>query len=222
MRSQVKRVAEHLEELRRRMMRAALAFVAGVIVGYLVARPILHWILLWVGMPHVVATSVTEGFYAILRIAVVVGFGLSLPVILYEAAAFVLPGLLPHERRVVLLALVPAVALFLGGLAASFLWVVPAMLRVMLRFMGDGVRPFISLGNLFSFIINFTVPFGVVAELPLASWVLAAIGVLEGRWMRRQRKYAVMAAMTLAAALAPPDAVSMLVMALPIYLLYEV
>lgn len=222
MQSKVKPVDQHIEELRRRLWVAAAALAAGTGVGYAAARTVLHWALVRVGMPHVIAIGVTEGFYSILRIAFIIGLGLSLPVVLYEAAAFILPGLLPRERRVVLFSLVPAFLFFVGGVSAGFLWVAPAMLRVMLEFMGNGVQPQITLGNLFSFIVNVSLPFGFVAELPLATGVLAYLGILEPVWFKRQRKYALMLAFVAAAALAPPDAVSMLIMAMPIYLLYEV
>lgn len=221
MQHRLRPVDEHLEELRRRIWISVAALAVGVGVGYSVARPALHWALVHVGMPHVIAIGVTDGFYAILRIAFIIGLGLSLPVMLYEAAAFVLPGLVPRERRVVLVSIVPALLLFLGGVFAGFLWVVPAMLRVMMEFMGNGVQPQITLGNLFSFIVNVSLPFGIVAELPLVTGVLSYLGILEPAWLGHQRRYAVMAAFVAAAALAPPDAVSMLIMALPVYLLYE-
>jgi sec-independent protein translocase protein TatC len=213
---------DHLQELRVRILISLAAVVVGFGIGYVTARPVLAWILLRVGLPHgVIVTGVTEAFFAVLKIAFVIGLVLASPVILYQAAAFVFPGLLPHERRAVSILVVPGLLLFLAGMAAGFFWIVPVVLRIMLSFTGPDVRPFFTLGKLLSFIFNLTLPFGVIAELPLVAGALARLGILSPAWFERQRRYAVLIAFVLAAALAPPDAVSMLLMALPIYLVYE-
>lgn len=215
-------LTSHLEELRTRIFIILAAVLVGFGAGYTVARPVLHWILLRVGLGHgVIVTGVTEAFFAVLKIAFILGLVLASPVVLYQVAAFIFPGLLPHERRMVSLVVVPGVLLFAGGMAASFFWIVPVVLHIMISFTGHGIRALFTLGKLLSFIINLTLPFGIIAELPLVAGTLARLGLVSPSWFARQRRYAILLAFLMAAILAPPDAVSMLMMAIPIYLVYE-
>jgi sec-independent protein translocase protein TatC len=212
---------EHLEELRRRIFTMLVAVLAGFLAGYFVARPILHWVMTRVGVHHVVAIGVTETFFALLKVAFFVGMVLASPVILYQLAAFILPGLLPHERRVLYYVFGPGLVLFMAGMAGGFFWIVPLVLRIMVSFTGGGITAMFSISSLLSFVINLTLPFGIVAELPLVAGVLARLGIVTPTWLERQRRYAVLLAFLMAAILAPPDALSMILMAIPIYLVYE-
>jgi sec-independent protein translocase protein TatC len=115
----------------------------------------------------------------------------------------------------------PGLLLFVAGLAGGFFWIVPVVLRIMLSFTGHGIQALFTISNLLSFIINLTLPFGIVAEMPLIAGVLAWFGILTPRWVEHQRRYAVLIAFLIAAILAPPDAFSMILMAVPIYLVYE-
>jgi sec-independent protein translocase protein TatC len=211
----------HLEELRTRIGVMAGSVLAGFLAGYFVARPVLYWVMARVGVHHVVAIGVTETFFAILKVAFVIGILLASPIILYQLAAFILPGLLPHERRVLYWVFGPGILLFVAGMAGGFFWIVPIVLHIMMSFTGHGIEALFSISSLLSFVITLTVPFGIVAELPLVAGVLARFGLVSPRWFERQRRYAVVLAFLLAAILAPPDALSMILMAVPIYLIYE-
>ncbi|MBX5467440.1 MAG: twin-arginine translocase subunit TatC [Firmicutes bacterium] len=214
-------IAEHLEELRRRLavMLAAVAVAFGA--GFFYARPVVDWLVARSPLGRVVVTGVTEAFYGLIKVDVVMALVASSPVILYEIAAFVFPGLTEAEKRLVRWVAVPGLLLFLGGMAFGFFVFVPVVLHVMLAFTGQRIVPLWTLNSYLSFLIVLTVPFGVVVEMPLVTGVLAALGILEPKVLARYRRWAVLVAFLIAAILAPPDALSMLLMALPIYAVYE-
>ncbi len=216
-------LVDHLEELRSRLFKMLGAVAAGFIVGYIVARPVLRYILHVTDVHHVIVIDVAEAFFAVLRIAFIVGLVLASPVILYQAVAFVVPGLLPRERRILAVTLVPGVLLFAAGMAAGFYWVVPPVLHIMLSFAGPGISEDLRLSSLLSFVIGLTVPLGFVAEMPLVSGVLANLGILSPTWFARQRRYAVLLAFVVAAIITPPNtALAMLAVGGAVYAIYEV
>ena len=213
---------DHLEELRGRIFKGLLALVGGFVIGYLVAHPVLRYIIFVSGVQHVQVLDVAEAFFAIIKLALIIGFVIASPVIFYQAAAFVLPGLLPRERRILAVVFVPGVLLFAAGMAAGFYLVVPPVLRIMLSFAGPGIATNIRLQSLLAFVIGLSFPLGFVAELPLVSGVLANLGLVTPRWFGRQRRYAVLLAFVAAAIITPPNtALAMLAVGVAIYAIYE-
>lgn len=213
---------DHLEELRRRLALSLVAVGLCFGVGFFVSRPILNWFITQSPVHHVIVTGVTEAFFGIVKVDAFLSVAAASPVWLYQAAAFVLPGLTPAERRVVGAVVGPGVLLFAAGAAAGLFWFVPVVLRVMLSFTGGPVTAMWTLGKYLGFIFGLMIPFGLLAELPLVAGVLAHFGLLPPEVLGRGRRYAVLAAFVVAAILAPPDALSMVVVAIPLYLLYEV
>ncbi|CAB1128335.1 Sec-independent protein translocase protein TatC [Candidatus Hydrogenisulfobacillus filiaventi] len=212
---------DHLEELRSRIL-VMLGVVAVLFLGgFFFTRPILHWLIERSTLSHVIVTGVTEAFFSLIRVDFILALVLASPVILYEIAAFVFPGLTDQERRLVIWVLGPGLILFLLGSAAGFFWFVPVVLHVMISFTGNGIEPLFTLNNYLSFLVDLSLPFGVVAEMPLVSAVLARAGLLSPGFFRRNRRYALLLSFVVSAALAPPDAFSMLAMAVPIYLIFE-
>ncbi len=215
-------LTEHLTELRNRLFVILGAVAVVFLVGFVFTRPVLHWIIRHTPVHHVIVTGVTEAFFALIKLDFAMALILTSPLILYEVASFILPGLTQVERHVVGVVVGPGLGLFLLGTAAGYFFFVPIVLKVMLSFTGHGIQPMWRLGSLLSFIIDLSVPFGIVAELPLVSGVLAHLGLIQPRMFTRYRRYAILMAFFIAAILAPPDALSMTLMAIPIYLVYEV
>jgi sec-independent protein translocase protein TatC len=216
-------LVEHLEELRSRLFKMLGALAGGFVVGYIVARPVLRYILQITDIHHVIVVDVAEAFFAVLKIAFVVGLVVASPVIFYQVAAFVVPGLLPRERRLLGVVLAPGLLLFLAGMAAGFYWVVPPVLRIMLSFAGPGITPDLRLASLVAFVIGLTVPLGFVAEMPLVAGVLANLGILSPQWFARQRRYALLLAFVVAAIITPPNtALAMVAVGLAVYAIYEI
>ncbi len=215
-------VTEHLTELRNRLF-VMLGTVAIIfLVGFFYTRPVLHWIITHTPVHHVIVTGVTEAFFALIQLDLAMSLILASPLLLYEIAAFILPGLTATERRVVGVITGPGLILFIIGVAVGYFVFIPIVLRVMLSFTGNGIEPLWRLGSLLSFIIDLSVPFGIVAELPLISGVLSHLGLVHPTTFSRYRRYALLLSFFIAAILAPPDALSMTLMAVPIYLVYEV
>ncbi len=211
----------HLQELRGRLI-VVLGVVGGLfIVGYFAAKPILYWLIAHSLVHRLVVIGVTEAFFGVVRIDVVASLAVASPVILYEAAAFVFPGLTSSERRLVRWSLIPAWFLFFAGASLGFFGFVPVVLRIMLSFTGHGIRSLWTLSNYLSFVLDLSVPLGFVAELPLFAGLLSYAGILPPSLFARYRRQAIFAAFFVAAALAPPSALSMLLMAGPVYGIYE-
>ncbi|MCY0897839.1 MAG: twin-arginine translocase subunit TatC [Firmicutes bacterium] len=215
-------LTEHLTELRYRIT-VSLA-VVGVLflAGFFVSRPVLHWLIMRAHVKHIIVTGVPEAFFALIKVDLMMALIVASPVILYQVAAFVLPGLTPQERKVVGVVVGPGLVLFLIGMAGGFFIFVPLVLRVMLSFVGNGLSEYWTITNYLNFITYLTVPFGFLAELPLISGVMARIGLIQPAMFRRYRRYAIVIAFLIAAIVAPPDALSMLVIGGAIYLIYEV
>ncbi len=219
---------DHLEELRWRLLKSLLAIAVGTALGWFLAQ---HFDL--VGLlkrpiapllpdGRLVFTSPTEPLLLTLKLAFVVGVLLASPVVVYQAWAFLAPALYQRERRLIVPALTAGLGLFLLGAAACYRWVLPAALRVLFEFQRADLAPFITIDRYFAFATQLVVAFGVVTELPLVVTILAALGLVTPQFLARHRRYAVVIGALVAAFLTPPDALSMLLMLVPLLLLYEV
>jgi len=167
-------------------------------------------------------THPTEPFFITLKFAFVLGLVLSSPVVIYQAWAFLAPALYPREKRLIVPALSAGVVLFLGGATIAYLWVLPRALRVLFAFQQNVFDPIITAEGYFGFAAQIMIGFGVVTELPLVVVILAALGLVTPQLLARNRRYAIALSAVAAALLTPPDAVSMLIMMVPLLLLYEV
>lgn len=170
-----------------------------------------------------VVLSPLEIFFSYLYIAIVCGLFLGCPIWIYQAWAFIAPGLYAHERAFALPVVLSGSALFIaGGLFAYF-----AMFPVMFDFlvnqmMPDSVASSFTVDNYLGLLLRITVAFGVVFELPLAIAMLASVGLVDAPKLRKARKYAIVIAAVLGAVLTPADPISQLMMTIPLILFYEV
>jgi len=219
---------DHLEELRVRLLWSLGAVLVGALLGLwltmefgvmeLLVRPIQPY------LPNgrLIFTSPTEAFVTTFKVGLFLGVLLALPVIFYHFWRFVAPGLLEKERRVFIPAVTASLALFAVGVVLAFLVVIPVGLRFFLNFQREAFQPFISVGQYLSFTMHIALVFGLVFETPLLIILLSYLGVLSPRTLSRYRRHAIVVIAILSAVLTPsPDALSMLLMFLPFYLLYE-
>lgn len=219
---------DHVEELRWRILYSLLAIVIGTLIGWFVVE----WIDVIGALKRPIApllpggrlvfTGPADPFLITLKLAFVVGLILASPVIIYETWAFLAPALYPRERRLIIPSLTVGVALFLGGVAAAYFWVLPRALPVFFSFQRKDLAPMITANEYFGFVAPFMIAFGLAAELPLVITILAALGLVTSQFLARNRRYALVVSTVAAALLAPPDAVSMLFMMVPLWGLYEV
>jgi sec-independent protein translocase protein TatC len=219
---------EHLEELRWRLFRSAIALTLGALVGWLVVE---RYDVLGILMRPIVAqlptgklmvTGPAEGFFITMKLAVAVGLVLSSPVLIYQAWAFLVPALYDRERRVIVPSLVVGVVLFAAGAVACYFLVLPPALKMLLSFQRGHLEPIITADRYFAFAIPLVLAFGGIAELPLVMVILAGFGLVNAKFLARNRRYALVLAALISAFTAPPDALSMLVMMVPILVLYEI
>ena len=215
-------VYDHLEELRRRLLVSIIALVVGSSVAFFFATRILRFL---EGPMHGYTlhfTSPLEPLYALLKISVGTGLIVAGPILLYQAVAFVLPALARHERRLLYVYLPVATLLFFIGLAFGFFVFIPLVLQAMFRLSGTQLKPILTVGAYTSFLISFMLPFGAVFEMPVVVTLLVKLDILTAETLARGRRWALLASAFIAAVFAPPDPVTPLVMAAPIYLLFEI
>ncbi len=220
-------LSEHLEELRRRLIRSLIALGVGTGLCYNWAEDIYKALLrpLLVQLPgnsRLIFTELTEAFLTYFKVALWGGFILSSPVIFYHLWRFVSPGLYRKERKLVLACVGWSTAGLLGGMAFGFYVAIPQVFSFFLSFGRSIIVPMPSMKESLSLILRLLLTFGVMFELPLLLYLLGRAGIIPSILLRKGRKVAVVGVLLLGAFLTPPDAVSQVLIAVPLYLLYEV
>lgn len=167
--------------------------------------------------------SPTEAFWAHIKISMIAGVIVSIPVIFHQFWKFISPGLLDKEKKYVGPFVFSGTGLFLAGAAFCFLVVLPFAIQFLLTYKTASLTPLLSVGNYMDFCLKFILAFGLVFELPLIIVVLTRMGVVTPEALAKKRKYAILLSFVAAAILTPtPDAFNQVLMAVPIILLYEV
>lgn len=226
-------LVEHLAELRTRLTRAVLALLLGAIVGY-VLFPQLLAILIepYCGLPQayrlttgecaLVALKPLEAFSVRVKTALVFGAFVGAPVITYQVWRFVTPGLMPKERRYALPFVVMSQVMFALGIATAYL-IIPQGLRILVELGGPQIAFILSAGEYLSFVLTTSMAFGLVFETPLLLIFLALVGVVSASGLRRFRPYAIVLSVVVGALITPTtDAVTLLFLAAPMIVFYEV
>lgn len=213
---------QHLDELRSRMIKATLALVVGTGVSVVFAQRVLKLLLAPLGeqVPQTIAP--TESFVVYFKIALIGGVCLALPVIAYQVIRYVLPGLLPNEKRY-LFWLLPGVTFFyIAGVAFAALIMLPAAINFMKGFLQNIIENRWTLNNYISFVTNIMFWMGIVFQLPLIMFFLSKLGVITPKMLLRFRKFAVLINAIIAAVVTPtPDPINMMIVMVPLMLLYE-
>jgi sec-independent protein translocase protein TatC len=226
---------DHLEELRWRIVKAAL----GIVVGGIVCWIFIDWIMDVVMLGPVVHlnNNLSEGMQPIhlqnlkpfgqlflyMQVAIIGGIVLSIPNILYQLWAFIAPGLLPKERRYIKWIVFFSSFCFLAGIAFSYFAMLPAALQFFAGFGSQQIVNNIAIGEYMSFIISVMLAAGIVFELPMVSWFLSQLGILTPAFMRHYRRHSIVVIFVLAAILTPgTDPVSQVLLAVPLLVLYEI
>lgn len=217
----------HLLELRTRLIKAILALA--VVLAALV--PFANRLYAWLAAPlvsrlpdgaHLIATEVASPFVTPLKLAFYAALFISMPVILYQLWAFVSPGLYKHEKRLARPLLIATLILFYIGCAFAYFLVLPAAFRFLTAVTPQGVEMMTDITHYLDFVMLMFFAFGLCFEVPVAVVVLAAVGVVDLDKLRKGRRYAVVGAFAIAAVVTPPDITSMIMLAVPMCLLYEV
>ena len=217
---------EHLLELRTRLLRA----LAGLVVVLLALLPFANKLYAWLAQPlldklpegaQLIATEVASPFFAPLKLAFFVAVLVAMPWLLYQAWAFVAPGLYRREKRLALPLLSSALVLFYSGCAFAFYLVLPTVFGFLTKVTPDGVAMMTDISAYLDFVLVLFLAFGLAFELPVAMVILALLGWITPAQLREGRGYAVVGILVIAAIVTPPDVVSQLMLAIPMCLLYE-
>ena len=217
---------EHLLELRSRIMRA-LAGLALVLVAVL---PFANRLYAWLAAPlleklpeggQLIAVEVASPFFTPLKLAFFAAILGSAPWLLYQAWAFVAPGLYQREKRLAMPLLASAVVLFYTGCAFAFFIVLPSVFGFLTAIKPEGVAMMTDINAYLDFVLVIFLAFGASFELPVALVILVLLGWVTPDQLRAGRGYAIVGIFVLAAVITPPDVVSQLLLAVPMCLLYE-
>jgi sec-independent protein translocase protein TatC len=212
---------EHLGELRRRIMWSVVAIGIGFLATFYFSDRIIRYLAR--PLPVKLAfMAPTEAFWVNMKVAMIAGLFLALPVVLYQVWLFVAPGLLKPERRFALPFVVIGSLFFAIGVAFALWVVIPFALKFLMTYKTEDLTPVISIGSYVDFVLKFALAFGLVFELPLAITLGSRMGLVTPEFLSRNRKYAILINFIIAAILTPtPDIFNQSLMAGPLILLYE-
>jgi len=216
----------HLVELRTRLVRALMAILLVFIclvwwskdLYALLAAPLLSV------LPQngkMIATDVVGVFLVPMKVTAWVSLLIALPYVLYQAWAFVAPGLYAHEKRLALPVLIASVILFVAGMAFAYFVFFPSMFQVMTKFTPEGVAWMTDIDKYLGFVMGMFLAFGATFEVPVVVVLLVAMGVVSVESFVAWRRYIIVGAFVVAAVLTPPDVTSQLMLAFPMCLLFE-
>ena len=219
----------HLVELRSRLMKAVLAVIAVFVVLFIypgasaiydvLAQPMLA------SLPEgtrMIATGVITPFMVPVKVTLMAAFVVALPVVLYQAWAFVAPGLYRHEKRLAMPLIVSSTLLFILGMAFCYFFVFRTVFHFIATFAPQSITPAPDIEAYLSFVMTMFMAFGITFEVPVAVVLLVKTGIVELQKLRAARGYVVVGAFVIAAIVTPPDVVSQFMLAVPLCLLYEV
>ena len=216
----------HLVELRSRLVHSIIAVLVVFAVLFpfakeiyaLLARPMLR------ALPsgsQMIATDVTGTFLVPLKVTLMAAFLIALPYVLWQAWAFVAPGLYQNEKRLALPVIASSVVFFIFGMAFAYFFVFPVMFTFFAGYTPAGVTMMTDIEKYLSFVLTMFVAFGITFETPVIVIVLVRFGVVSLDKLKSVRPYMIVGAFVVGAIFTPPDVVSQLMLAVPLWLLYE-
>jgi sec-independent protein translocase protein TatC len=216
----------HLFELRTRLLRSIIAVAVVLVLMFpwakeiyaLLAQPLIR------SLPkgaQMIATDVTGTFLVPLKVTLMAAFLVALPYVLWQAWAFVAPGLYSNEKRLALPVIVSSCAFFMLGMAFAYFFVFPVMFSFFAGYTPAGVTMMTDIEKYLSFVLTMFVAFGITFEVPVIVVVLVRLRVVSLEKLRSIRSYVIVGAFIVGAVFTPPDVLSQLMLAVPLWLLYE-
>ena len=217
---------EHLGELRMRLTRSAYAIIAGMVASWGFSERIFNLlrapIAPYLATGGLVFTAPMDKFMAHVKIAFVMGLLLSAPFWLFQLWSFIAPALYRKEKKVAAGFVFFGTLQFVMGLAFSYFVVLPMAFKFLMNFGGDIDKPMITIDNYLGFLTHTSIVFALCFQMPVVISFLVMIGVVSQRFLKEKRRYAIMVIAVISAIAAPPDALSMFLLLIPMWVLYEV
>jgi len=216
----------HLIELRNRLLRA----IVGWLVVFAALFPFADKLYSLLAAPllsklpqgaQMIATAVTTPFFVPMKVTMLAAFLISLPWMIYQCWAFVSPGLYTHEKRLIRPLLASAILLFFIGMAFAYFVVFPVVFSFLVGSAPQGVTVMTDIAEYLDFVIGLFVAFGFAFEVPIAVVLMALMGWVTLAQLKESRSYVIVGAFVLGAIFTPPDIVSQCMLAIPLWLLYE-
>ncbi|MFO1379434.1 MAG: twin-arginine translocase subunit TatC [Chitinivorax sp.] len=216
----------HLIELRDRLLRIFVGIIVVFValfhwsgdIYHLLALPMLN------SLPkggQMVATEVTTPFFVPMKVTMMAAFLISLPHTLYQAWSFIAPGLYDHEKKMIAPLVVASTILFVVGMAFAYFLVFPVVFGFMNQVAPSGVAVMTDIGHYLDFVLGMFLAFGVTFEVPIAVILLVRFGVVSVAKLKEARSYVIVGSFVVAAVVTPPDVLSQVMLAVPLWLLYE-
>jgi sec-independent protein translocase protein TatC len=216
----------HLIELRDRLLRSAIVWIVLFVALFpfanelysLLAEPMLA------KLPkggQMIATEVVTPFFVPVKVAMMTAFLIALPYLLYQVWAFIAPGLYAHEKRVITPLVAASVVLFLLGMSFAYFFVFPVVFGFIVGIAPEGVAVMTDINKYLDFVLTLFIAFGLTFEVPIVVVALALMGMVEVAKFREARPYVIVGAFIIGAIFTPPDVISQIMLAVPLWLLYE-
>jgi sec-independent protein translocase protein TatC len=216
----------HLIELRDRLLKAVIAWIVLFVCLFpfandlysILAQPLLD------KLPQggqMIATEVVTPFFVPIKVAMMTAFLGALPVILYQVWSFVAPGLYSHERKMIVPLVFASLVLFVCGMSFAYFLVFPVVFGFIVGIAPVGVAVMTDIGKYLDFVITMFLAFGITFEVPIVVIALALSGMVEIEKFKEARPYVIVGAFVIGAIFTPPDVVSQIMLAVPLWLLYE-
>ncbi len=219
---------EHVLALRKVLVISAYAVLLGSAIGWFFSDLTFAYLARPVTMLEdirFITTTPMEPMLVKIKVSMFIGFALALPILLWQIWSFVLPALKQNERKYLYIIVPSSVLLFLAGAALCFFIVLPLGIKFLIYAGSGGVQstPFVTKTSYLGFILTFLLTFGLVFQLPIVLLILIRIGILSPQTLAKKRRWAILTIVILAVVISPtPDLVTQILMAGPMYLLYEI
>ncbi len=219
---------EHLEELRKRLIISAIAIFVGFLICFAFKEKIFQFLMTpWIdALPEghenqLIYTAPHEAFFTYIKVSLIAGLGIACPVVFYQMWRFIAPGLYENERKYIFPAVFFSSFFFLAGALFGYFFVFPVGFRFFASFASEMITPMVSTKEFLSFSTRLLLGFGVAFELPVVAFFMGKLGLVTSRFLKKQRKFAILGLFFISAILTPPDVISQVMLAGPLLLLYE-
>ena len=219
-------LTEHLIELRTHLIKVCVAvlLIFLILVGFsrdlynILSDPLVAQL---PANSTMIATDITSNFMAPIRLTIFVAAFLAMPYILYQIWSFVAPGLYKKEKKIAIPVLLSSIFLFYAGVAFSYFIVLKGVLKFFITFAPQNVLPMTDIDSYLSFALKLFMVFGLTFEIPVVTLLLILVGIVSIQSLEDKRRYIIVGCFGVAAVVTPPDGVSMLMLAIPMWLLFE-
>jgi len=221
-------LTEHLIELKKRLTRSLIAVAVGFCACYyykdfifdIITRPLTKVL---PKSSYLIYTGLTEAFFTYMKVAFFAALIITSPYILYQIWKFIAPGLLPKEKKYVVPFVISSSFLFISGVSFGYFVALPPAFEFFVSFNSKYLQAMLSFKDYLSLFVTFLLGFGISFELPIFIFFLTKLGIVNAQMLSKQRRYAILIIFIVAAILTPsPDALSQVLMAIPLMFLYEI